>query len=117
MRMHAFVENNAEVLAAHPTWLFSSGPIGRDKVDNEGNDILTGAEPRQFAAFADLIRARGTQVFRGAYHRDKIRGADRIIVWMPAIRDLMTEGDFREWDAIDRWANSIADDLGAAPQL
>jgi menaquinone-dependent protoporphyrinogen oxidase len=54
------------------------------------------------------------QVFRGAYDHDKIRGADRMIVWMPAIRDLMPEGDFREWDAIDAWASSIAAELQAA---
>ncbi|MDF2575485.1 MAG: Flavodoxin, partial [Agromyces sp.] len=45
------------------------------------------------------------------YDHDKIRGADRIIAWMPAIRDIMPEGDFREWDAIDAWATSIADEL------
>ena len=32
---------------------------------------------------------------------------------MPAIRDILPEGDFREWDAIDAWADSIAENLGA----
>ena len=27
---------------------------------------------------------------------------------MPAIRDILPEGDFREWDAIDAWAREIA---------
>lgn len=109
-----FVERNADELAAHPTWLFSSGPLGTESVDKEGNDVLKGAEPKQFTDYADLVHPKGMQVFRGAYHHDKIRGGDRIIAWMPAIRDIMPEGDFREWDAIDDWANSIADDLGAA---
>lgn len=107
-----FVKHNAAVLSAHPTWLFSSGPLGTETVDKDGNDVLKGAEPKQFSEFATL-HPRGTQVFRGAYHHDKIRGADRLVVWMPAIRDIMPEGDFREWDAIDAWANSIADDLAA----
>lgn len=108
-----FVERNAGVLSTHPTWLFSSGPLGTETVDKEGNDVLKGAEPKQFAEYADVVKPRGTQVFRGAYDHDKIRGGDRILAWMPAIRDIMPEGDFREWDAIDGWADSIADALGA----
>ena len=109
-----FVERNAEVLAAKPTWLFASGPVGTETVDKEGNDVLKGAEPKQFTEYEDLVHPRGKQVFRGAYHHDKIRGADRIITWMPAIRDIMPEGDFRDWDAIDAWATAIADELGAS---
>jgi menaquinone-dependent protoporphyrinogen oxidase len=107
------VERNAGVLAARPTWLFSSGPLGTETVDKDGNDVLEGAAPKQFAEYAELIHPRGTQVFRGAYDHDKIRGGDRIVAWMPAIRDILPEGDFRDWDAIDAWADSIADDLGA----
>jgi menaquinone-dependent protoporphyrinogen oxidase len=109
-----FVEHHASVLSTHPTWLFSSGPLGTEKVDKDGHDVLQGAEPKQFADFAELLHPKGTQVFRGAYQPEKIRGADRLIVWMPAI-DIMPAGDFREWDAIDAWANSIADHLGAPP--
>jgi menaquinone-dependent protoporphyrinogen oxidase len=54
------------------------------------------------------------QVFRGAYDADKIRGADRIIAWMPAIRDILPSGDFREWDVIEAWAASIAESLRSA---
>jgi menaquinone-dependent protoporphyrinogen oxidase len=108
-----FVGHHTDVLSTHPTWLFSSGPVGTETVDKDGNDVLKGAEPKQFAKFADLVHPRGTQVFRGAYHRDKVRGTDRIVAWMPAIRDILPEGDFREWDAIDGWADSIADSLGA----
>ena len=69
-----FVTRNAEVLAAHPVWLFSSGPLGTETVDKDGNDVLEGAEPKQFAEYEDLIYPRGRQVFRGAYHHDQIRG-------------------------------------------
>jgi menaquinone-dependent protoporphyrinogen oxidase len=109
-----FVEHNASVLSTHPTWLFSSGPLGTETVDKDGKDVLTAAEPKQFSDFADRLHAKGTQVFRGAYDHEKIRGGDRIVAWMPAIRDIMPEGDFREWDAIDAWAESIAEQLGAS---
>lgn len=107
------VERNADELAAHATWLFSSGPVGTETVDKDGQDVLKGAEPKQFALYGDLIHPRGTQVFRGAFDRDKVRGGDRIIAWMPAIRDILPEGDYREWDAIEAWAGGIADELGA----
>lgn len=32
---------------------------------------------------------------------------------MPAIRDILPDGDFRDWDAIDAWADAIAGELGA----
>ena len=106
-----FVKRNAEALAAKPTWLFSSGPLGTETVDKEGNDVLKATEPKQFAAYEDLVHLRGKQVFRGAYHHDKVRGVDRVVAWMPAIRDALPEGDFREWDVIEAWAGSVADDL------
>lgn len=112
-----FVERNAAVLAANPTWLFSSGPVGTEKFDNDGKDVLEGAAPKQYSDYAGRLHPRGTQVFRGAYDRDKVRGGDRIIAWMPAIRDILPEGDFREWDAIDAWADAIADDLGATARI
>jgi menaquinone-dependent protoporphyrinogen oxidase len=109
-----FVERNQAELATHPVWLFSSGPLGTERIDKEGRDVLEGARPKQFDQYADTLRPRGMQVFRGAYDPDKIHGADRIIAWMPAIRDIMPKGDFREWDVIDAWGVSIADALRSA---
>jgi len=109
-----FVEKHAEELSARPVWLFASGPLGTEDVDKDGKDVLTEAEPKQFAEYDELLHPRGKRVFRGAYDHEKLRGADRMIVWMPAIRELMPTGDFREWDAIDAWADAIADELTTA---
>ena len=106
-----FVQRHAADLAARPTWLFSSGPLGVEEVDKDGNDVLKGAEPKQFAEYAQLLHPRGMRVFRGAFDHEQVRGADRIIAWMPAIRDILPQGDFREWDVIEAWATSIADEL------
>lgn len=111
-----FVKRNTEQLADHPLWLFSSGPLGTETVDKNGKDVLKEAEPRQFAKYSDLLYPRDRRVFRGAYDPDKIRGTDRMMVWMPAIHDLMPVGDFREWDAIDAWAASIADALAVVAE-
>ena len=104
-----FVKRNATLLTGRPTWLFSSGPVGTDRVDKDGNDVLVGAAPKQFAEFEELVHPRGKQVFFGAYDPEKIRGVDRMVAWMPAIHDLLPAGDFRDWDAIDGWADSVAD--------
>lgn len=108
-----FVQRNAEELDGHPVWLFSSGPVGTDTVDAQGKDVLAEAAPKEFAEFDDLIHPRGRQVFFGAFHPDEIRGGDRIATWLPAVKDLLPAGDFRDWDAIDAWAVSIADELDA----
>jgi len=34
---------------------------------------------------------------------------------MPATRDLLPAGDFRDWDEIDAWARGIADELTRVP--
>lgn len=112
-----FVEHHADVLATHPTWLFSSGPLGTETFDKNGNDVLTSAEPRQFDEYAERLRPRGMQVFRGAYHHDEVHGADRVISWLPGVRNALPEGDFRDWDAIDAWADAIADELGASARV
>ena len=108
-----FVQRNTAELDAHPVWLFSSGPVGTDTVDAEGKDVLAEAAPKEFAEFDDLIHPRGRQVFFGAFHPDQIRGGDRIATWIPAVKHLLPAGDFRDWDAIDAWASSIADELEA----
>jgi menaquinone-dependent protoporphyrinogen oxidase len=109
-----FVKRNTDELAARPVWLFASGPVGTEQVDKSGHDVLTGAEPKQFTTYADVLHPRGMQVFRGAYVHDKLRGPDRVFAWMPAIRDILPEGDFREWPVIEAWAASVADALQPA---
>ncbi|WP_431246736.1 flavodoxin domain-containing protein [Leifsonia xyli] len=108
-----FIKRNADELAAHPVWLFASGPVGTEKVDDKGQDVLEAAAPKQFAEYAGLLHPRGTQVFRGAVDHEKLRGPDRVFAWMPAARDLLPQGDFREWPVIDAWATSVADELHA----
>jgi len=105
------VRRNAEVLARHPVWLFSSGPLGTDTVDKDGNDVLEGARPKQFDEFERTISPKDLRVFFGAFQLEELRGVDRMAKWAPSA-DLPV-GDFRDWPAIEGWANGIADELGA----
>ncbi|MGR0318134.1 flavodoxin domain-containing protein [Agromyces sp. ZXT2-3] len=109
-----FVRRNHELLASRPVWLFSSGPLGTERVDKEGKDMLVEARPKEFEEFAELIRPRGDMVFYGALHKEELRGPDRMVSWMPD-NDLLPEGDFRDWGAVDEWARQVASELAAMP--
>jgi menaquinone-dependent protoporphyrinogen oxidase len=107
-----FVERHRQVLARRPVWLFSSGPLGTDLVDDEGHDVLEATRPREFDELNELVRPRGEQVFFGAWDPDAppVGFVERLLRHLPAHGDTPA-GDFRDWDAIDAWAAEVARDL------
>ena len=119
-----FVRRNRVLLASRPVWLFSSGPIGTDTVDAKGRDVLEASEPREFAEFVGAIHPRDQRVFFGAYDPDAepIGLMERLgsrFTRMPAVREALPAGDFRDWPAIEAWADGIGRELRqvAAPTL
>ncbi len=109
----SFVRKHQVLLAERPTWLFSSGPIGTDTVDEEGRDVLETTVPKEFAELRDAIHPRGEKVFFGAMDpaAKPIGMTERIVTLLPAARNAFPRGDFRDWAAIDAWADEIARDL------
>lgn len=105
----SFVEKHRDLLASRPTWLFSSGPLGTDLVDDEGNDVLESSRPREFDELHDLLSPRDEHVFFGAWDPDAPpKGmAERMFRLMPVSREVLPVGDFRDWEAIDSWADEI----------
>jgi menaquinone-dependent protoporphyrinogen oxidase len=108
-----FVRRYQAALAGHPTWVFSSGPIGTDKVDKQGRDVLEAARPAEFAEITTSIQPRGDQVFFGAYDPDVepanlMERLGGLFTRMPSIRSQMPVGDFRDWSAIEAWGAGIA---------
>jgi menaquinone-dependent protoporphyrinogen oxidase len=95
-----FAEAHAEALADVPVWLFSSGPLGEEIKDEE-------EQPRQLPELRELLDPREHRVFFGALDREKLSFSERMIV--KAVK--APDGDFRDWDAINGWADEIADDL------
>jgi menaquinone-dependent protoporphyrinogen oxidase len=110
-----FVDRNRATLAARPTWLFSSGPVGTDTVDKDGRPVLETTVPREFPRLRELVHARGEAVFFGAIDpaAAPIGLAERFMALMPAARNALPKGDFRDWPAIDAWADEIATSLAA----
>ena len=96
-----WVRRSRAVLAQCPVWLFSSGPLGTEVKDIE-------EQPKEIAEFQQAIRPRDQRIFFGALDHSKLSFAERMMA--KAVR--APEGDFRDWQAIEAWAASIAQDLG-----
>lgn len=96
-----FVYRHQDELRAMPVWLFSSGPIGDRAVRSQQPD------PKEVATFRVLLAPRGVEVFAGAYDRETADFSHMGLGEKLAGR-LMPEGDWRNWDAIDRWTDEIA---------
>jgi len=81
------------------TWIFSSGPIGDPPMPEE--------EAVDVSEVAELTAARGHRVFSGRIDKSSLSFAERAI--LVAVR--AQEGDYRDWDDIENWANEIARQL------
>jgi menaquinone-dependent protoporphyrinogen oxidase len=98
----ALVDEHGDELAARPTWLFSSGPIG-DPPKPEAEDAV------QISEIAERVSARDHRLFAGKLDRSTLGFGERAVVL--AFR--APEGDFRDWDEIAGWARGIAAALRA----
>ena len=96
-----WVHRYQAVLAQHPVWLFSVGPLGVDFMDDE-------QQPKEKAEFQETIRPRDHRVFFGALDHNRLSFTERMMT--KAVR--APEGDYRDWQAIEAWAENIARDLG-----
>jgi menaquinone-dependent protoporphyrinogen oxidase len=96
----------AEQLAAEPpgrpVWVFTVGPLGDPPMPED-------AEPEERIASFAAERARSRPIFRGKLDRSLLSRHERLAVRAVKAPD----GDFREWDAIEAWADEIALSLGA----
>ena len=101
-----FVERHRDRLAVRPTWLFSSGPVGETAVKH------VPVEPKEIARIWAAIRPRDHVVFGGALDRADLAGADLGRLERFVAERFVPEGDFRDWPAIDAWADGIARELG-----
>ena len=95
-----WVRRSRAVLAERPVWLFSSGPLGTEVKDAE-------EQPKEIAELQQAIRPRDQRIFFGALDHSRLSFAERLMA--KAVR--ASEGDFRDWEAIEAWAASIARDL------
>ena len=92
-------ERIAALSESPATWIFSSGPLGEPPKPEE--------DPVDVAPIIEATSARDHRVFSGKIDKSKLSFGERAIV--VAVR--APEGDFRNWNEIESWANEIADRL------
>jgi menaquinone-dependent protoporphyrinogen oxidase len=115
-----YLEDHRPTLAAMPVWLFSSGPLPNSTKERDGDDPIThalgptegpgSAGRRRVEALAEAIHVRGHEVFQGAFDpQDPPKSlGERVVRLMPAAKNILPAGDFRQWDRIEAWAREIA---------
>jgi menaquinone-dependent protoporphyrinogen oxidase len=102
-----FLKANEKKLSGMSVWLFSSGPTG----EGDPVEILKGWRmPRAIQPIVDHIKPRGNRVFHGDVNVSKLNPIERLM-----IKNVEAPvGDFRDWDAIRSWANTIAVELSSS---
>lgn len=119
-----YLERNVETLKTRPTWLFSSGPIPSSTKerpldeDRYGGALGPAEGPgsggrQRIERVAELIGVRDHRILQGAYDPNDPPKAisERLARMMPAVKDILPEGDFRQWDVIESWAKEIAEEI------
>jgi menaquinone-dependent protoporphyrinogen oxidase len=91
-------------LAERPVWLFSSGPVGDP---SRGLVQKMNADPAQLPALRAITGAEEHRIFAGKLDKQNLSRPQRAALAL--VRGL--DGDFRDWDEIEKWASSIADRL------
>jgi menaquinone-dependent protoporphyrinogen oxidase len=101
-----FVDDHAAELAQRPTWLFASGSIvGEPPVADDPNALRAGLVER----LVETTHAREHKLFAGKLDSSKLGLLERA-----AVRGAhASEGDYRDWDEVERWAAEIAAELSA----
>lgn len=96
------VKRSKSALSARPVWLFSVGPVGQWATSSSP------IEPKEMAGFRRSIGPVDHRIFAGSLDRATLDGSDLSAVERFVSRKFMPEGDWRDWAAIDAWADGIA---------
>jgi len=120
-----FLERNVETLKARPTWIFSCGPLPNATAWVHTTALRYGGAlgpadgpgsggRKKIEGLAELIGVRDHRILQGAYDPTDPPKAmsERLARMMPAVKDILPKGDFREWDVINAWAKEIAEEIG-----
>ena len=104
-----FLDAHAAELARRPTWLFASGSIvGDPPVADDPNALRAGLAER----LVETTHAREHKLFAGKLDTRKLGLLEKA-----AVRGAhASEGDHRDWDAIDDWSATIARELQQPPR-
>jgi menaquinone-dependent protoporphyrinogen oxidase len=96
-----FLLDHEDELKNLPVWLFSSGPTG----EGDPAELMGGwTFPENLQPAAERIQPEDIKFFHGVLDESKLGFAEKLIV--RALKAPL--GDYRDWDAVQTWAGSIA---------
>jgi menaquinone-dependent protoporphyrinogen oxidase len=119
-----FVKRNEIRLAELPLWLFSSGPLPHDSKAPTEDTLQDALGPKdgpgsggrkKIEEITAATNPKDHRVFLGAFDPNdppKVT-SERLVRLLPAVKNALPAGDFRDWDAIEAWAHEIAATLAA----
>ena len=101
---YSFLKKYQKLLSEHPTWLFSSGPLEK----GDPAELVKGqAWQKKIQPLIEQIKPCDAAVFHGAIDMNKLNFFERAIFK----KFPEQQGDARDWDTINAWANKIAAEL------
>ena len=109
---HTFLDSVREQLVLRPIAIFSLGPIGKE--ETEMTDAISQMEKE--IAKHTWLKPVASEMFIGKYDPDKLGFAHKLLARIPGspLHDL-PKTDYRDWDAIETWAEKIALQLEGEP--
>ena len=106
-----FLVRNQMALRQRPVWLFSVGMPAALRRPLRGRATKQ-EEARLLRDLQVMARPKEHRLFSGVFERTDAGGlAGHLLFWAVSGH----YGDFRDWDAIDAWARTIAADLTHVP--
>jgi menaquinone-dependent protoporphyrinogen oxidase len=108
-----FVSKNNAILSKRPVWLFSSGPTGNEPKDKKGRDLLNPSVsgPFELDKIEMGLQVKDHRIFFGAFDPKDLDFFSRQFFKSAAVREATPIGDFRNWEEIAKWTESIANSL------
>lgn len=98
------LQTQEQALATRPLWIFSGGPTG----EGDPVEIMHGWRyPEALKPFLERINPRSIAFFHGKIDPEKLHWGEKLII--KALR--ARTGDFRDWKALEAWAQEIAQAL------
>lgn len=99
-----FLKANEKTLSKMPLWIFSSGPTGQgDPVKLVQGHLF----PQSLNRLIERIKPRDITVFHGKADEGKMNNFEKFVLKKVGAES----GDFRDWNLIDSWSQSIADKI------
>ncbi len=108
-----FVSRNKSILSTRPVWLFSSGPVGKERLNAKGQDLLdpSVSGPKELEELKAEVHPRDHRVFFGVLDPARLGFFYNQLRKSATIRESLPEGDFRDWKEIEAWSEGIARSL------